>query len=187
MQPAALQASMSSLTLDSFFGSPANRTRSSAGGKRARPVKKTKEVVAKHSKSAVETGVADADYSVQKQQMTCVPAAKDARGRDRQTGGKSLKPATKVYRISHNVAADIMRSHPDVFEWIKDQSGVSFVQCKYCCEVLDSKFKSARGKVDRHVKSQSSSGRSKALARARGQEGDSLYCSQCCCDSDVGR
>jgi hypothetical protein len=46
-----------------------------------------------------------------------------------------------------------MARHPDVYEWVKDKCGRRFLKCKYCHEVLDSKFKSSISKVDRHVKS----------------------------------
>jgi hypothetical protein len=51
------------LTLDSFFGTPADRTR--GRNKRARPVKQSKEVIVKQSKQSVDAGVSEAGCVVQ--------------------------------------------------------------------------------------------------------------------------
>ena len=44
-----------------------------------------------------------------------------------------------------------MRQHPDVYRWVKDRNGQQYLECKYCHDVLDDKFKATIGKVNRHV------------------------------------
>ena len=80
-------------TITSFFGAPADRTR--GANKRPRAVKKQKDVVAKQSKATLEAGMAEPEFSVRNQKITCVPGVKDARSRERKIGTLGLKPSTK--------------------------------------------------------------------------------------------
>ena len=143
---------MSERSLKDYFGSPADRTRNAA--KRPRHVK-NKEVVAKQTKATLENGMVEADTgcSVQNQKIVGAAAVKDSRSRHRKTGVKRLKPPTKQFRLSAAVAANILARHADVYRWIKDRSGVMYLECKYCHDVLDDKYKATIGKVQRHVES----------------------------------
>ncbi len=62
----------SALTLESFFGSAADRTRSKSGGIK-RKTKAFKEVVAKKSKQQVQDGMREADFTVSLPTSHCFP------------------------------------------------------------------------------------------------------------------
>ncbi len=109
------------------------------------------------TRSRASEGECGEGYSVKDQKLDATPAIAAARSRDRvitQTK-KTVKKPTKEYHMSSEVGRRITTKHPDTWEWIKDSQQVRYLQCKYCKYVIDSKFAAAKGKVKRHINSQS--------------------------------
>jgi hypothetical protein len=145
------------LTLQSFFGSAANRTRSKSGtGAGAkRRLKATKDVVAIKTSKQIEDGIEDDLFCVKRQKLTCPPAPLDARSRDRVINGQRMLAPTKKFVIGAKQATAVLSAHPDVYEWTKDSQGGRYLRCKYCFDVLDHIDKATPKKIQRHVESPS--------------------------------